>query len=83
MEQHLTVNQKGGSGIQQKFDEHYLHQLRGLEHKSFLESMKNKQDLIEVKDVTFKQARRELHDQLYGLNLEDYASKIKIKRRLY
>lgn len=45
--------------------------------------MKASQNMLEIKNVSYQQAINTLHDHLYNLDLEDYASKIKVKRRVY
>ena len=82
-EQNLRLNSKKENAYGQKFDKAYLSKLKGVEHKAFLEGLQNNQNMIHVKNVPYKDAVNQLHDQLYALNLEDYASKIKIKRRIY
>ena len=60
-----------------------MSKLKGIEHKDFLENIKSKHKEMHMENLTYQQAINQLHDQLYGLDLEDYASKIKVKRRIY
>jgi len=79
----LTLNNRRDNLYAQKFDQTYLSKLKGVEHKQFLETVKNKNNEVQMENLSYQQAVNQLHDQLYGLNLEDFSSKVKVKRRIY
>lgn len=54
-----------------------------MRYLSLTQALKSKNNQSHIENVSYQQAIGQLHDQLYNLNLEDYASKIKVKKRVY
>lgn len=79
----LRINNKTDNVYAQKFDKAYLNKLKSIEHTNFVKKLVDKKDHVKLEKVPYSDAVNSLHDQLYSLDLEDFASKIKVKKRIY